>query len=44
MIEKNEKKVLQVYEQPTVELVCVAMDVLTASTDVGGEYDSAWNT
>ena len=40
MKEKNEEKVLQVYEQPIVELVRIAADVLAAngSTDVGGEY------
>ena len=40
MIEKNEKKVLQAYERPIVELVHIAADVLAAgtSTDVGSEY------
>ena len=46
MKEKNVEKVLQVYEQPIVEFVCFAADVLATangSTDVGGEYPDDWN-
>lgn len=45
MIEKNEEKVLQVYQQPIVEFVSFEADVLTAangSTDVGSEYPENW--
>ena len=43
MMEERKEKSLQSYEAPAMGLIYWSADVITTSTDVGGEYPDDWN-